>query len=354
MTGGRKIMATVTLCMIVKNEEKYLERCLSAIKPVLDKVDSELIITDTGSTDRTVEIAEKFTDKVIHFEWINDFAAARNTALDNAKGEWFMFLDADEIFLSCDGIISFFNSGEYKNYNAASYIIRNLSKTENGTNYSDIFSPRLVKIFPETKFENAIHEVLSPFKPPYKNISDIAEHYGYFFETEEEKIIKSKRNADLLTKRLSSEYNLDPVIFVQLFEAFHGMNDMDKAFFYLDEGIEYCKKNNSIVLAALYFHKASILQSAKKFYEAIKVCDEYFEMSSLIRPYPLNTDAEIHAIKGVSLYDLKKYDESKESLESFFNIANSCVSFSIFLFCVFILNRLLQFYRSEAAPPLIV
>ncbi len=104
----------LTIGMIVKNEEKWLDRCLSAIKPILDNVDSELIITDTGSTDRTVEIAEKFTDKILHFDWIKDFSAARNTAFAVASGEWFMFLDADEIFESCDGIIDFFNSGEYQ------------------------------------------------------------------------------------------------------------------------------------------------------------------------------------------------------------------------------------------------
>ena len=88
----------LTIGMIVKNEEKYLERCLSAIKPILDSVDSELIITDTGSSDSTPEIAGRFTDKVLHYEWTDDFSAARNTAFDIARGEWFMFLDADEIF----------------------------------------------------------------------------------------------------------------------------------------------------------------------------------------------------------------------------------------------------------------
>ena len=68
----------LTIGMIVKNEEKWLDKCLTGIKPILDNVDSELIITDTGSIDSTVEIARKYTDKVLHFDWINDFAAARN------------------------------------------------------------------------------------------------------------------------------------------------------------------------------------------------------------------------------------------------------------------------------------
>ena len=114
----------LTIGMIVKNEEKYLEQCLSGLKPILDNVDSELIIADTGSTDRTVEIAKQFTDNVFFFEWINDFAAARNSTLEKARGEWYMFVDGDEVFQSCDEIIKFFNSGEYKKYNSASFMGR--------------------------------------------------------------------------------------------------------------------------------------------------------------------------------------------------------------------------------------
>ena len=116
----------LTIGMIVKNEEDSLERSLLSIKPILDNVDSELIITDTGSTDRTVEIAEKYANKVLHFKWINDFSAARNTIFPVARGEWFMVLDADDVFETCDGIIEFFNSGEYKHYNSATYIGKNI------------------------------------------------------------------------------------------------------------------------------------------------------------------------------------------------------------------------------------
>ncbi len=207
----------LTIGMIVKNEEKWLDKCLSAIKPVLDNVDSELIITDTGSTDRTVEIAKEYTDKVLYFDWCDDFSAARNTALDIAKGEWFMFLDADEIFEDCSGIIDFFNSGEFRNYNSASFIIRNLSETKEGTSYSDIYSPRMTKVFSETGFENPIHEVLIPFRPPYKNIGDIAVHYGYLFENDDDRIRKSKRNADLLKSRLNNDPDPDPIMYVQLY-----------------------------------------------------------------------------------------------------------------------------------------
>nr|AIA88056.1 Glycos_transf_2 [uncultured Acetohalobium sp.] len=75
-----------------------MERCLTAVRPILDEIPSELIIADTGSTDRTLEISKQFTDKVFHFEWCNDFSAARNAVLKRAQGKWFLSLDGDEIF----------------------------------------------------------------------------------------------------------------------------------------------------------------------------------------------------------------------------------------------------------------
>ncbi|HYF75279.1 MAG TPA: glycosyltransferase family 2 protein, partial [Candidatus Nitrosocosmicus sp.] len=83
---------TVSLCMIVKNEEKFLENCLKSVKDFVD----EMIVVDTGSADRTVEIAKSHNARVFYFEWINDFAAARNYALDQATGEYVLVMDADE------------------------------------------------------------------------------------------------------------------------------------------------------------------------------------------------------------------------------------------------------------------
>lgn len=85
-------MNLLSLCMIVKNEEKLLSRCLESVKPLVD----EIIIVDTGSTDRTKAIAREYTEHVYDFVWINDFAAARNESLKYATGKWILILDADE------------------------------------------------------------------------------------------------------------------------------------------------------------------------------------------------------------------------------------------------------------------
>ena len=79
--------------MIVKNEEEDLPKCLNAVKTYVD----EIIIVDTGSTDKTVTVAKKYTGKVFYFKWRDDFAAARNESLKHASGDWILVLDADEI-----------------------------------------------------------------------------------------------------------------------------------------------------------------------------------------------------------------------------------------------------------------
>jgi glycosyltransferase involved in cell wall biosynthesis len=90
---GNLNKAEISLCMIVKNEEHNIGRCLSSVKDLVD----EIIIVDTGSTDKTKEIASQYTDKVYDFEWIDDFAAARNFAFLQGTKEYLMWLDADDI-----------------------------------------------------------------------------------------------------------------------------------------------------------------------------------------------------------------------------------------------------------------
>ena len=86
-------MITISLCMIVKNEERLLARCLDSVEGIMD----EIIIVDTGSTDKTKEIAARYTDKIYDFEWVQDFAAARNFAFSKANMEYIYSADADEV-----------------------------------------------------------------------------------------------------------------------------------------------------------------------------------------------------------------------------------------------------------------
>ena len=86
-------MATISLCMIVKNEEAVLARCLESVRDVVD----EIVILDTGSTDRTREIAEQYTDRIYNFPWVDDFSAARNASFAKARMDYVFWLDADDV-----------------------------------------------------------------------------------------------------------------------------------------------------------------------------------------------------------------------------------------------------------------
>lgn len=92
-------MNTISLCMIVRNEEDVLGRCLASAADLMD----EIIIVDTGSTDHTKEIAAEYTEKIYDFPWIDDFSAARNTAFSKANCDYCMWLDADDILQNMTG-----------------------------------------------------------------------------------------------------------------------------------------------------------------------------------------------------------------------------------------------------------
>ena len=90
---GEERMIQISLCMIVKNEEKVLRRCLDSYLELMD----EIIIVDTGSADSTKDIAAQYTDKVYEFPWRKDFAAARNYAFSKATKDYIFSADADEV-----------------------------------------------------------------------------------------------------------------------------------------------------------------------------------------------------------------------------------------------------------------
>ena len=88
---GERPRLRISLCMIMRDEEEHLERCLQSVEGVVD----EIVIVDTGSVDRSIEIATAHGARIIHEEWRSDFAAPRNTGIDAATGDWILVLDAD-------------------------------------------------------------------------------------------------------------------------------------------------------------------------------------------------------------------------------------------------------------------
>lgn len=307
----------LTIGMIVKNEEKILRRCLEALQPILKNVDSELIIVDTGSTDSTVEIAKEFTDKVLFYEWTKDFSAARNVGLKQAKGEWFMTVDADEIFLSCNDIINFFNSGEYKEYNSATFAVRNYRNEERTGRYVDFYVPRLTKLLPETKYINKVHENFNTYGKPLRLLTDVADHYGYIKTRTEE---KSERNTELLLQRLESGER-SPSLYRELYEAYNTKADgKEQAEEYLQKGIDLCLETKDDYILALYQCRMASCVSNGRNEEAMKTYEEYFSLSDEIKIKVRNTDLEIIGFASLALYNMHKYDDARKMMESYFDL----------------------------------
>ena len=99
---------TLSLCMIVKNEEKYIAKSIDSVKDIVN----EIVIIDTGSTDSTLDILKNYNVKLYNYKWENDFASARNFAINKIKSDWILFLDADEILdeASKDNLINYVNT----------------------------------------------------------------------------------------------------------------------------------------------------------------------------------------------------------------------------------------------------
>lgn len=171
-------MATLSLAMIVKNEQRHLPRCLDSVRGLVD----EMVIVDTGSADDTVAIAESRGAKVAHFAWNDDFSAARNEGLRHCTGDWVLVLDADEALDRTDHgrIRAVLQDGEAPAFaltlrtyfqDSGSVLFdqpvqANDHAYEAGSEfpfYADFQGLRLCRWFPDLRFEGPIHELLDPY-----------------------------------------------------------------------------------------------------------------------------------------------------------------------------------------------
>lgn len=191
----------LSICMMVKNEEKFLDKCLSHLNELMKYIDSELIIVDTGSEDKTVNIAREYTNKIYYHKWNNNFSEMRNITISYAIGEWILIIDADEMLIDYDDIIKFFGGEYIGKYNTVFLNVKNLSNSKDITTYSILSSPRIFRNDGEFKYEGAVHN--EPiFKEPCAYINSMLEHYGYVFDDSSFTERKFERTATILKNEL--------------------------------------------------------------------------------------------------------------------------------------------------------
>lgn len=166
-------MITISLCMIVKDEEDTLERCLESIKDIPE----EIIIVDTGSKDQTKEIALKWTPHVLDFKWIDDFSAARNYSFGQATMDYILWLDADDVLLSEDRQKLFeLKQSIDPSIDAVSMIYHTLFD-ENNNVITSVRRLRLVKRDKHFQWYGFVHEDLKTENPcRYEDSSIIVTH----------------------------------------------------------------------------------------------------------------------------------------------------------------------------------
>lgn len=151
-------MTTISLCMIVKNEEDVLARCLSSVEGIFD----EIIILDTGSQDKTKEIAAHYTKHVYDYQWIDDFSAARNASFQKASMDYIMWLDADDILLEKDRLAMLELK---KSLDSSIHMVMmkyHVAFDGQGNPTMSYFRERLMKRDYGYRWQSPIHEVITP------------------------------------------------------------------------------------------------------------------------------------------------------------------------------------------------
>lgn len=197
----------ISQCMIVKNEEKYIERALSWGKGIV----SEQIVVDTGSTDQTMKIARQMGAKVYEFAWIDDFAAAKNYAISKARYEWIAFLDADEYMTEEDGrkVLSCLEKIQNSQYDGI--MSAWIHMVEEGQVLGIDTQIRIFRNIPSLRYRRRIHEYLTFSGSLREKNVDMAGaisiyHTGYG-EKEIQERKKSERNVKLIERELKDNPN---------------------------------------------------------------------------------------------------------------------------------------------------
>lgn len=185
--------ALLSLCMIVRNEESLLPACLESLKGFVD----EIVLVDTGSTDRTAEIAMEYGARVYHHPWENDFSRHRNQSISYATGEWILIMDADEVLRSGDGPRlreAVLDPGP------DSLMVRVANVFNGGAGQSVIQQVRLFRRVPTIGYSGIVHNQLTGYRST-KVVPALIYHYGYDLDPEK-MAAKFLRTSTLLKKRI--------------------------------------------------------------------------------------------------------------------------------------------------------
>lgn len=267
------MMLPISVCMIAKNEDNHIEECLKRLKPCR----FEVIVVDTGSVDRTVEIAQRYADKVFHFAWCNDFSAARNFSIQQASNDWVLIIDCDEYLENVN--LAELEEATNRNIRSVGMIVRNNPYSIQGVR--SIMSERIGRLFNRRycHFEGIIHEqvcTLDGREPDSFQIPLTFYHEGYVSESG--KRMRATRNLELLLHDLESK-GPSPFIYYQLGQNYISLNDLDKAVQYCQKGLKLNADPGSAIVQSMVETYGYCLLELAKYDMAMELQDIYTQFS---------------------------------------------------------------------------
>jgi tetratricopeptide (TPR) repeat protein len=291
--------------MIVKNEGDNLSQCLKSVRGVVE----EIIVVDTGSTDSTVQIARSFGAKVIHHTWSGDFAAARNTGLQQAHGQWILVLDGDEE-LSEESKGELLLCAEHMEYEAFFLRIHN-HKGVTSASQTITVNPviRMFRNRPKYRFSGIIHEqiaeaIITVTPQALMHLTTVViHHYGYA-EGIVVKKDKIKRNVELLEEQLRINPK-DPFHHFNMAVEYMRLGEYQPALKHIQQSLEEAPPDTSYI-HLLHKYEIRALAELKDFPGALAACDRGM---SAHPDYP-----DLAHLKGALLLQLGAFADAKVAL----------------------------------------
>ncbi|WP_061997024.1 TPR domain-containing glycosyltransferase [Clostridium sp. ATCC 25772] len=316
---------TVSVCMIVKNEERFLGRCLESVKDLVD----EIIVVDTGSKDKTVEIAESFGAKVYYYQWDNSFANARNFSLSKATKDWILILDGDDEFEKEDRekFIDIVNNSKYDGH---FFKTLSLNSEADLKNYTCNLNLRLIKNTGEYEYVGAIHEQINnKIKPmdygrfPSEEIRIY--HRGYIPAVTQAQN-KRERNMNILREELKKD-PFNGFVNFNMGNEYFALGDVKSALEHFDTGYKAMDPRQGYG-NKLALRRILALIALKRYNMALEAIDEGLEF------YPNFTEliyykGEVYEKQKKYTMAVKTYEKAIEQGESpiYLTFLNGCATF---------------------------
>jgi len=284
----------LSVCMIVKNEEENIGECLKSMQGLAD----EIIVTDTGSTDKTVEIAQSYNARIEHFEWTKDFSAARNHSVSKAGCRWIVWFDADDrlpkkTVEELRKILSL----ETPNKVFSLVVCNSIDEGKTGTKFSQ------VRVFPnnkQIKFEGRIHEQILPSirKLGFPEIKLPLEVFHTGYENPAMQKEKLARNLELFKEQFPGEKGMNPLDMFHYATCYEILGDYESALKWFRQSIIESKKHHyNELLVLLPSDIARILENQGDLQGALESLDLSLKEDPQFEP-AITRKARIHYTLG--------------------------------------------------------